>query len=403
MVPSPFIFREEDDEQDNNEPSPREEAEENENDELNLKCQEMTYQVVKPYHILVRKIQKKKAMMKSCNNRFLFRWVLLLWLKKEGTEELEPQARESTDPVPKKSSKPRPKPSIRERSPRSLRNRQVARSITSQPKAKVHWNLQAQGRSYHKGMSPEQMKMEWDLHEPDIIQVHLDRQQDLLEEYPKWHRNWSLLMDPVGKGTSEVLEATVQHVRTTKKEMKRLMKTLPLDPLHMENGYTVLSTELAKQLDKQERAYQKLFLHAICGQGKMLNESNTLLDAVQDMGLTHREFKREVHHRINTVRVPVRELHPWDAVIQQTKLLEQEVPSFFQDEAAMKEVYLPEEEVLQTTTCSTRDLNEDIEGWRKAFTKELDSFDRLNVKTDVWESALDKSQVEILPGKVVMV
>ena len=135
----------------------------------------------------------------------------------------------------------------------------------------------------------------------------------------------------------------------------------------------------------------------------MLNESNNLLDAVQDMGLTHREFKREVHHRINTVRVPVNELHPWDAVIQQTKLLEQEVPSFFQDEAAMKEVYLPEEEVLQTTTCSTRDLNEDIEGWRKAFTKELDSFDRLNVKTDVWENALDKSKVEILPGKVVMV
>ena len=73
----------------------------------------------------------------------------------------------------------------------------------------------------------------------------------------------------------------------------------------------------------------------------------------------------------------------------------------------MKEVYLPEEEVLQTTTCSTRDLHEDIdsiiEGWRKAFTKELDSFERLNVKTDVWENALDKSKVEILPGKVVMV
>ena len=247
------------------------------------------------------------------------------------------------------------------------------------------------------------MKMEWDLHEPDIIQVHLDRQQDLIEECPKWHRNWSLLMDPVGKGMSEVLEATVQHVRTTKKEMKRLMKTLPLDPLHMENGYTVLSTELAKQLDKQERAYQKVFLHAICGQGKMLNESNILLDAVQDMGLTHREFKRDVHHRVNTVKVAAEEFHPWDAVIQQTKLLEQEVPSFFQDEAAMKEVYLPEEEVLQTTTCSTRDLSEDVEGWRKAFTKELDSFDRLDVKTDVWENALDKSKLEILPGKVVMV
>ena len=321
----------------------------------------------------------------------------------EGIEESKPQARGSTDPTPELSPKPRPKPIVRERSPRNLRNRQVARSILSQPKAKVHWNLQAQARTYRKGMSPEQMKMEWDLHEPDMIQVHRDRQQDLSEEYPKWHRNWSLLKDPVGKGMSEVLDATVQHVRTAKKEMKRLMKTLPSDPLHMESGYAVLSAELARQLDRQERAYQKVFLYAICGQGKMLNESNTMLDRVQEMGITHREFKRNAHRKINTVKAPVEEFHPWDAVIRQTKLLEQEVPSFFQDEAAMKEVYLPEEGVLQTTTCSTRDLHEDIEGWRKAFTKELDSFDRLNVKTDVWESTLDKTKVEILPGKVVTV
>ena len=321
----------------------------------------------------------------------------------ERTEEQEPQATGSTDPAPKPSPKPRPKSIVRERSPRNLRNRQVARSIQSQPKAKVHWNLQAHGRTYRKGMSPEQMKMEWDLHEPDMIQVHLDRQHELIEEYPKWHKNWSLLKDPVGRGMSEVLDATVQHVRTTKKEMKKLMKTIPLDPFHMENGYTVLSAELSKQLDKQERAYQKVFLNAICGQGKMLTESSIMLDAVQDLGITHREFKRNAHHRINTLQVPVEGLHPWDAVINQTKLLEQEVPSFFQDEVAMREVYLPEEEVLQTTTCSTRDIYEDIEGWRKAFTKELDSFDRLNVKTDVWENTLDKAKVEILPGKVVMV
>ena len=86
----------------------------------------------------------------------------------ERTEEQEPQATGSTDPAPKPSPKPRPKPIVKERSPRNLRNRQVARSIQSQPKAKVHWNLQAHGRTYRKGMSPEQMKMEWDLHEPDI-------------------------------------------------------------------------------------------------------------------------------------------------------------------------------------------------------------------------------------------
>ena len=44
-----------------------------------------------------------------------------------------------------------------------------------------------------------------------------------------------------------------------------------------------------------------------------------------------------------------------------------------------------------------------MEDWKKAFTKELDSFERLNVKTDVWENTLDLRNVEILPGKVVMV
>ena len=35
----------------------------------------------------------------------------------------------------------------------------------------------------------------------------------------------------------------------------------------------------------------------------MLNESNILLDAVEDMGPAHQELKRESHHRINTVKV----------------------------------------------------------------------------------------------------
>ena len=135
----------------------------------------------------------------------------------------------------------------------------------------------------------------------------------------------------------------------------------------------------------------------------MVNESNNMLDAVQELGKTHREYRRNAHHRVNTVRAPIEDYHPWSTILNETILLEQEVPSFYQSEAAMKEVYLPEEEVLQTTTCSTRDIHEDIDGWRKAFTKDLDSFERLNVKTDVWENALDKARVEILPGKVVMV
>ena len=158
----------------------------------------------------------------------------------ETSEEPLLQARGSTDPPPSAKPKPRSKPIKRDRSPRN-QERQVARSITNKPKAKVHWNLQGHGRTYRKGMSPEQMRMEWDLHEPDVIQVRLDHQQEMMEEYPKWHAKWSLLMDPVGKGMAEVMAAIVQHVRTTKKEMKTLMKTILLDPLHMANGYAILS------------------------------------------------------------------------------------------------------------------------------------------------------------------
>ena len=63
------------------------------------------------------------------------------------------------------------------------------------------------------------------------------------------------------------------------------MKTLPLDPLHMENGYTVLSAELSKQLDRQERSISKgLPSCNLRTREEMLNESNNMLEAVQDMG-----------------------------------------------------------------------------------------------------------------------
>ena len=37
---------------------------------------------------------------------------------------------------------------------------------------------------------------------------------------------------------------------------------------------------------------------------------------------------------------------------------------------------LEDEEVLQTTTCTPKDIDKDPEGWRVAFQAELDSFDR---------------------------
>ena len=64
---------------------------------------------------------------------------------------------------------------------------------------------------------------------------------------------------------------------------------------------------------------------------------------------------------------------------------------------------LEEEEVLQTTTCTPKDIYADIKGWTTAFEVELFSFQTLDVKIDVREDALDLRRVTILPGKAVMV
>ena len=195
-------------------------------------------------------------------------------------------ARSSTTPAAK--AKPAGR---RERSPRNLRNRQVARSIRSEQK--VHWNLQAQKREFEKTMTVEQMKMEWDLQETEYIQLNLDRQHAIMEQYPKWHTKWSLLNDPVGRGMSEVLTATIQNVRAQRKEMKKARKVIPLDPFHMQSEYTVLSAQLTKLIDKQERSYQKVFLNSICGQGELLNSTNHILNTIEEMGQTHRQHRRK--------------------------------------------------------------------------------------------------------------
>ena len=150
-----------------------------------------------------------------------------------------------TGPAPKAKAVGR-----RERPPRNLRNRQVARSIRTEQR--VHWNLQAQKREFEKTMTVAQMKMEWDLQETEYIQLNMDRQHAIIEQYPKWHTKWSLLNDPVGRGMTEVLTATIQNVRAQRKEMKRSRKVIPLDPFHMQAEYTVLSAQLTKLLDKQE-------------------------------------------------------------------------------------------------------------------------------------------------------
>ena len=55
----------------------------------------------------------------------------------------------------------------------------------------------------------------------EYIQLNLDCQHAIMEQYPKWHTKWSLLNDPIGRGMSEVLTATIQNVRAQRKELKK--------------------------------------------------------------------------------------------------------------------------------------------------------------------------------------
>ena len=96
------------------------------------------------------------------------------------------------------------------------------------------------------------------------------------------------------------------------------------------------------------------------------------------------------------------QLNPWTAWISQIRLNEQEVP---RTSDAMKQTVeiVEDEEILQTTTCTPKDIDKDPKGWKVAFRDELDSFDRLDVMDSVPLNTLDTSTLDILPCKVVMV
>ena len=144
---------------------------------------------------------------------------------------------------------------------------------------------------------------------------------------------------------TEVLTATIQNVRAQRKEMRKSRKVTPLDPFHMQAEYTVLFAQLTKLIDKQERSYQKIFLNAICGPGELLNSTNHILSVIEEMGQTHRQHKERTHSTVKSVYEPSETSHPWSPLIQQTKLLEQEVPSYFQEGSNLQTQYVNEEEV----------------------------------------------------------
>ena len=180
-----------------------------------------------------------------------------------------------------------------------------------------------------------------------------------------------------------------------------------LDQKTETTGYTVLSHAVTKKMDREERKYQKAMMICVQGIGASLNHSVEALDVVDGLGQSHRESLRsskwELWGKESLVR-PIPNIQPWASVIQQT-LNHQNVPEYFQRDDTMKysAEILDEEEVLQTTTCTPKDIYTDKKGWTTAFEVELFSFQTLDVKIDVKEDTLDLRRVTILPRKAVMV
>ena len=125
--------------------------------------------------------------------------------------------------------------------------------------------------------------MEWDLHEAQVIQLELD-QQTVIKNI-----KMACQMESA-KGSSR--KPLVRHVKAEKKQMRKFMATIPLDPFQMETGHTIPLAELSKQMDREERAYQKVFLNSLCGQGKMLS-SSTHIWMLSKMCETHIEMMTE--------------------------------------------------------------------------------------------------------------
>ena len=156
-------------------------------------------------------------------------------------------------------------------------------------------------------MTVEEMKMEWDLQETEYIQLNMDRQHAIMERHLKWHTKWSLLNDPVGSGMTEVLTATIQNAFNARAQGKEMRKSWILSTCSQN---TVLSAQLTKMIDKQERSYQKIFLHALCGHGELLNSTNHILSTIEEMGQTHRQHERKSHS-----------ITKWDMILRCTSLV----------------------------------------------------------------------------------
>ena len=280
---------------------------------------------------------------------------------------------------------------------RQLRNRNVARSIRDNKDVRFCDIVDC---------------IEFDQHSQEKIRGEGESNIFLSSQYQEdidamSREKWELLYDPT---PSRALKRTRQQASIVAQQLlakSHVSAVCLLDKKAETTGYTVLSDTITKKMDREERTYQKAMMICVQGIGASLTSSAEALDVVDGLGQSHHESLRstkwESWGRESAV-IPTPNIQPWASVIQQT-LAHQNVPEYFQRDDTMKysAEISDEEEVLQTTTCTPKDIYTDIKGWTTAFEVELFSFQTLDVKIDVREDTLDLRRVTILPGKAVMV
>ena len=287
--------------------------------------------------------------------------------------------------------------SMSSRPPRQLRNRNVARLIRGDKVVKFHDVVDCIDFDQHY---QEEIRGE----SKSNIFLSSQHQEDI-DAMPR--EKWELLYDPT---PSRALKRTRQQASIVAQQMlakSHISTVCLLDQKSDTTGYTVLSDVVTKKMDREERKYQKAMMICVQGIGASLNSSVEALDVIDGMGQSHHESLRSTKWELwgrESVVPPIPNVQPWASVIQQT-LAHQNVPEYFQKDDSMRysAEILDEEEVLQTTTCTPKDIYTDLKGWTTAFEVELFSFQTLDVKLDVREDTLDLRRVTILPGKAVMV
>ena len=153
-----------------------------------------------------------------------------------------------------------------------------------------------------------------------------------------------------------------------------------------------------QKMDILERQFQKWYSSLMLGLGKHLENVNSSMEAIYQMGLSKREHKRNEYQTQRIQQKPgiahdipshkseeeckqpimVSGMQPWTAWISQVRLNEQEVPEYFRTSDAMKHTVeiVEDDEVIQTTTCHTktkgyrersRRVETGIQGWTRFF------------------------------------